>query len=310
MTVALFDEPAAASLAILGGGPGVRDTALLEPHMTVGGIDGLVLAGGSAYGLDAAGGVMAALAEQGKGFRVGARTVPIVPQAILFDLLNGGDKDWGRAPPFFDLGLQAVEAAGPRFALGTAGAGYGATTANLKGGIGSTSATTPSGFTVGALVAVNACGTVTVGDGPHFWAAPYERYGEFGGLGLPSAWTPAMLVPRLKGAPVQNTTIAMVATDAVLTKSQAKRIALAAHDGLARAIRPAHTPLDGDLVFAAATGRVPLADPVYGLAEIAIAVADCLARAVARAIFEATPLPFPDALPAWRQRYGRIMVSP
>jgi L-aminopeptidase/D-esterase-like protein len=163
---------------------------------------------------------------------------------------------------------------------------------------------------VGAMVAVNACGTTTVGDGPHFWAAPYERYCEFGGLGLPAQWTPDMLTPRLKGAPGQNTTIAIVATDAVLSKSQAKRIALAAHDGLARAIRPAHTPLDGDLVFAAATGHVALADPVYGLAEIAIAAADCLARAVARGIFEATSLPYPDALPAWRQRYGRIMVSP
>jgi D-aminopeptidase len=310
VTVVLFEAPAAASVAIQGGGPGTRDTALLDPEMTVEKIDAVVLSGGSAFGLDAAGGVQAVLAERGRGFRIRDLTVPIVPQAILFDLANGGDKAWGRKPPYFDLGMAACEAAADRFALGTAGAGYGAATATLKGGLGSASAVTPSGFTVGAVVAVNAVGSVMIGDGPHFWAAPYERGGEFGGLGQPMRVPPEALAPRLKGGPGENTTIALVACDADLTKAQCKRVAVAAHDGLARAIRPAHTPLDGDLVFAAATGRRPLADPVYSLNEIAVAAADCLARAVARAVFEAVALPFPGALPAWRDRFGRIMVTP
>jgi D-aminopeptidase len=231
--------------------------------------------------------------------------VPIVPQAILFDLLNGGDKGWGRRPPFFALGMAACEAAGSTFALGTAGAGYGATTATLKGGLGSASAVTAGGFTVGAIVAVNAVGGVTIGAGPHFWAAPYEVGDEFGGLGWPSPWPDDALRARYKGGPGENTTIAIVATDAVLSKPQARRLAVAAHDGLARAIRPAHTPLDGDLVFAAATGRVPLRDPTRDLAEIALAAADCLARAVARGVHAATALPFAGALPAWSDRFGR-----
>jgi D-aminopeptidase len=288
----------------------VRDTALLEPEMTVQEVDAIVLSGGSAFGLDAAGGVMAVLAEQGRGFKIGPRTVPIVPQAIVFDLLNGGDKEWGRKPPYFDLGMQACEALDHPLRLGTAGAGYGATTATLKGGVGSASARTASGYTVGALVVGNAVGSVTIGDGPHFWAAFYEREGEFGGLGLPLSFPKEHLEPRLKGGPGENTTIALVATDATLTKGQAKRLALAAHDGLGRAIRPAHTPLDGDIVFAAATGYEPLADPVMGLNELAIAAADCLARAIVRGVYEATRLPYPDALPAWKDRFGRIMVTP
>ncbi len=288
----------------------MRDTALLEPEMTVQEVDAIVLSGGSAFGLDAAGGVMAVLAEQGRGFRIGPRTVPIVPQAIVFDLLNGGDKDWGRQPPYFSLGIAACEAVGQPLVLGTAGAGYGATTSTLKGGVGSASSRTASGYTVGALVVVNAVGSVTIGDGPHFWAAPYERDGEFGGLGTPVSWPSGHLEPRLKGGPGENTTIALVATDAILTKSQAKRLALAAHDGLGRAIRPAHTPLDGDIVFAAATGYEPLQDPVMGLNELAIAAADCLARAIVRGVYEARALPYPGSLPAWKDRFGRIMVSP
>ena len=305
VTVLVFDAPAVTSCAALGGAPGTRDTTLLDPEMTVEAIDALVLSGGSAFGLDAAGGVQAVLAERGRGFRIREALVPIVPQAILFDLLNGGNKGWGRSPPFFALGMAACEAAGPSFALGTVGAGYGATTATLKGGLGSASAMTAGGFTVGAIVAVNAVGGVTIGAGPHFWAAPYEVGDEFGGLGWPSPWPDDALRARYKGGPGENTTIAIVATDAILGKPQARRLAVAAHDGLARAIRPAHTPLDGDLVFAAATGRLPLRDPARDLAEIALAAADCLARAVARGVHEAKALPFAGALPAWSDRFGR-----
>jgi len=304
VTAIVFDEPAVASIAILGGAPGVRDTALLEPEMTVGAVDAILLSGGSAFGLDAAGGAMAALHEMGRGFAVGSARVPIVPQAILFDLLNGGDKAWGRNSPYPDLGYQAVMSASDTFRLGTAGAGYGATTAMLKGGLGSASTTTASGYTVGAIVAVNAVGSATIGDDPHFWAAPYEQNGEFGGLGWPAPFPTDALTPRLKGGPRENTVIALIATDAVLTKAECKRLALSAHDGLARAIRPAHTPMDGDVVFAASTGKGPLKRGVVDLTELCIAAADTLARAIARGVYEAEALPFVGAQAVWKDRFG------
>ena len=235
--------------------------------------------------------------------RAGDVRVPIVPQAIVFDLRNGGDKNWGFAPPYWDMGRRAVESAGAIFALGTAGGGLGATTANLKGGLGSASARTSSGHTVGAIVIVNALGSATIGDGPHFWAAPYEQNGEFGGLGWPARIPPEAMAMRIKGHQ-PATTIALVATDATLTKPQARRLAIMADDGLARALRPAHAPLDGDTVFAAATGLRPLADPIRELTEIGHVAADCLARAIARGVYAATALPFPGALQDWRGKFG------
>src|SRR5437764_3047278 len=181
----LFDEAAVASADVRGGAPGPRDTDLLQPEETVERIDGVVLSGGSAFGLDAPGGVQAWMREQGRGFAIGNIRVPIVPGAIVFDLLNGGNKDWGRFPPYRDLGYAAAANAGTDFRLGTAGAGYGATTVNLKGGLGSASAMTREGVTVGAIVAVNAVGSVTIGSSPHFWATLFEQDGELGGLGLP-----------------------------------------------------------------------------------------------------------------------------
>ena len=302
VTAILFDEPAVASADIRGGAPGTRELALLEPEQTVERVDAIVLSGGSAFGLDAPGGTQAWLREQGRGFAIGPALVPIVPGAILFDLNNGGDKDWGRYPPYRQLGYAAAAAAAHDFALGTHGAGFGANTVNLKGGLGSASAWTRDGATVGAIVAVNAVGSVTVGDGPHFWAAPFEQGDEFGGRGL--SITAEALSVRLKGGPRENTTIALVATDATLTKPQAKRLAVMAHDGLARAIYPAHTPLDGDIVFAASTGRRPLGNPIHGLAELGTVAGNVLARAIARAIYEATALPFASALPSWKDRFG------
>ncbi len=307
VTVAVFDRPTVAAGAMLGGGPGTRDTALLEPEMTVEHIDAIVLSGGSAWGLAAADGVMASLAAQGRGFPVAGLHIPIVPQAILFDLLNGGEKSWlqGQAEaPYRRLGRDAAEAAGLDFALGTVGAGYGATTATLKGGLGSASGRAATGQIVGAIVAVNAVGNATIGDGPHFWAAPYERDAEFGGLGWPGSITSEDLALRFKGGPGQNTTIALVATDAALTKAQAKRLALAAHDGLGRALRPAHAPLDGDSVFAVATGHSGAPSDAFALTEICATAADVLARAIARGVHAATALPFPGAVPAWRDRFG------
>ncbi len=303
VTALIFDRPAAASIAIPGGAPGVRDTALLEPEMTVTGVDALVLSGGSAFGLDAMGGAQAALAELGRGYAIRSIRVPIVPGAILFDLANGGDKAWGRRPPYWDLGYAAAQAAGLDFALGSAGAGLGATTANLKGGLGSASSRTARGYWVGALAAVNALGQATIGDGAQFWAAPYERGTEFGGLGLPAPWPLSALDVRLKGDAPENTTIAIVATDAPLSKAQCKRLAVAAQGGLVLALRPANAALDGDVVFAAATGINPRPVELRDLTELGTLAGDCLARAVARGVYEAEALPF-GTVPSWRQRFG------
>jgi D-aminopeptidase len=303
-TVVVFDRGVVASVDVRGGGPGTRETALLDPAQTVDGIDAIVLSGGSAFGLDAASGVQAFMREQGRGFAVGSARVPIVPGAILFDLLSGGDKNWGRYPPYREFGYEAARTAGSDCALGSVGAGLGATTVSLKAGIGSASGRTSDGLLVGAIVAVNAAGSVTVGDGPHFWAAPFEQDEEFGGRGWPPAFSADALALRSKGGLRQATTLAVIATDAKLTKAQANRLAVIAQTGLARAIYPVHTPLDGDVVFAAAMGAKPLPDTVTSLSELGMVAANVLARAVARGVYEATALPFPDALPSWKDKFG------
>ncbi len=304
-TVVIFDEPAVASIDVRGGGPGTRETALLDPAQTVQGIDAITLSGGSAFGLDAASGTQAWLKEQGRGFAVRSARVPIVPAAILFDLLNGGDKDWGRFPPYRDLGYAAAATAGIEFALGSVGAGTGATTVNCKGGVGSASAQTPDGHWIGALAVVNAVGSVIIDKGPWFWAAPFEQNGEFGGCGLPQVFPPNALATRVKGGPNESTTLVIVATDAILTKAQAKRLAVMAQSGLARAIYPIHTPLDGDVLFAASTGRRQLADPQLGLTGLGSLAAHVVARAIARGVFEATALPYVGAVPSWREQFNQ-----
>jgi len=308
VTAVIFDEPAVASIDIRGGGPGTRDAALLGLANTVDRVDAIALSGGSAFGVEAGGGVQAWLAEHGRGFPVGDALIPIVPGAVMFDMLNGGNKKWGRFPPYRDLGYAAANVAtGGRFALGSVGAGYGATTAILKGGLGSASAVTADGVRVAAIASVNAVGSTNVGDGPWFWAAPFEVGNEFGGRGLPQTFTPDMLAMRLKGAPattaIESTTLAIVVTDAILTKPQAMRLAMIAQTGFARAIYPVHAPLDGDVVFAAATCAKPI-DPLIGLTELGAVAANVVARAIARGVYEATALPFKDALPSWRQRFG------
>jgi L-aminopeptidase/D-esterase-like protein len=311
VTAVIFDQPAIAAIDVRGGGPGTREGALLDLANTVERIDAIALSGGSAFGLEAGGGVQAWLAEQGRGFVVRGAVIPIVPGAIMFDLLNGGDKAWGRFAPYRELGYAAAAAANANFpanfALGSAGAGLGATTANFKGGLGSASAATASGVRVAALAVVNAVGSVTVGDGPWFWAAPFEIDGEYGGRGLPASFTPDMLRLRIKGGaaatPAENTTLAVVVTDAILTKVQAKRLAMIAQTGFARAIYPVHAPLDGDVLFAAATCEKPI-DPLVGLTELGMVAANVVARAIARGVHAATALPFAGALPAWSDRFG------
>lgn len=306
VTVILPDRPAVAAVDIRGGGPGTREMDALGLASTVDEVHGVVLSGGSAYGLGAAGAVQAWLAERGRGFKVRSATVPIVPQAILFDLLNGGDKSWGRTTPYERLAWQACEAAGLDFPMGSAGAGFGATTCNLRGGLGSASARMTSGLVVGALAAVNPVGSVAIGDGPHFWAAPFEQSGEFGSLGWPSSIPTCALSPRLKGEPGESTTLAVIATNAKLTKREAQRLAVMAHTGMARAIHPVHTPLDGDIVIALSTGDVTLSDPIYDLAHLGALASLTLARAIARGVYEAGEAPAGwTGPPAHRTRYPR-----
>jgi L-aminopeptidase/D-esterase-like protein len=298
VTVVLPEPAAVAAADIRGGAPGTRETSLLDPSCLIEQVHGVALAGGSAYGLDAAGGVMAWLAARGRGFRAADHRIPIVPAAILFDLANGGDKDWGGQPPYAELARQACDLAGLAFQLGNAGAGLGAQAGPLKGGLGSASyvlsAEGRPALTVGALAAVNAVGAVTMPKSPVFWAWPFEQAGELGGPFDPSDFRPAPPEVELKGGLGTNTTLVVVATDAVLTKAETQRLAIMAQDGLARAIRPAHTPFDGDSIFALATGRVPLTNRPGNrpgeLARLGALTADCVARAIARGVYEAEDL--------------------
>ena len=303
-TVVVAEEPAVAAVQVLGGAPGTRETDLLEAHNSVEAINAIVLSGGSAFGLDAASGVQAALRERGIGFDVRGMRIPIVPAAIIFDLQNGGNKDWGRYPPYRELGFAAVEAAARDFRIGSHGVGVGALTAGLKGGLGSASTVLPSGVTVAALVAVNPTGSTTVGDGRHFWAASFEVGDEFGGLGLPARIPADASRVKLKfrdSMELASTTIAVIATDAVLTKAAAKRLAICAHDGFARAIWPAHTPVDGDLVFAMATGKSGKVLDQSDAIDLYAVAGSTMARAVARGVFAATPAAN-DLMPVWTDR--------
>ncbi|WP_299840986.1 P1 family peptidase [uncultured Paracoccus sp.] len=301
VTVLTADAPFAAAVQVMGGAPGTRETDLLAPDKMVQAVDALVLSGGSAFGLAACDGVMAGLRAAGRGFEVGPVRVPIVPGAIVFDLLNGGDKEW-RSNPYPALGEAAFSAASDSFAIGSHGAGTGAMTGLLKGGLGSASAVLDSGYTVGALVVVNALGSATVGEGPQFWAAPWELGDEFGGLGLPPDF-PAAQEPAPGKRLGEATTIAILATNAALDKPALQRMATAAHDGMARALVPSHTPFDGDLIFAASTGAKPLADPAADPFLLGHAAASVLARAIARGVYAAERAAG-DLQPCWRQRFG------
>jgi L-aminopeptidase/D-esterase-like protein len=301
-TAIVCKTPAVAAVHVMGGSPGTRETDLLEPHNSVQAVDAVALSGGSAFGLDAASGVQAWLREQGRGYAVGPALVPIVPAAILFDLLNGGVKDWGRYPPYRDLGYQAAASAAKSFQLGSHGAGTGALTAGLKGGLGSASTVLANGITIGAIAAVNALGASTWGDTRHFRAGHFEIDDEFGGLGLPRNLPPGAQEIRTKlnlGQPKDgNTTIAVIATDARLTKAEAKRLAIAAHDGFAHALWPSHTPMDGDLVFALATGISGKSVQGADFVDLCGAACSTMARAIARGVYEALPEPG-DLMPAW-----------
>jgi L-aminopeptidase/D-esterase-like protein len=306
-SLVLAEQPAVASVDVRGGAPGTRETELLAGDALVDRIDAVVLSGGSAFGLDAAGGIMERLAAAGRGFRVGPTPrspdirVPIVPAAILFDLGFPGREMWTGEPPYRALGRRAIAVAGKEFALGNAGAGLGARSGSLKGGIGSASLVLADGATVGAIVAVNSWGSTVRPDCGRFWAAELALPGEIEPQ-PPAPDTP--LDPEdfsqtRAAAPGAATTLAVIATDAALDKAGCRRLAVMAQDGLARAIRPVHTPFDGDSVFALSTGPGLPAEPA-ALLRLGSAAADCLARAVMRALTAAEPV---NGVPSWRQRW-------
>lgn len=297
VTIILAETPAVAAVDVRGGGPAGRETDVLKAENLVQEVDAIVLSGGSVYGLAAADGIAAWMGMRGRGYGMGGAAgvppSPIVPSACLYDLANGGDKQWGMDTPYRRLAVEALESASDSFALGTAGAGYGAQAGSLKGGTGSASAVTSDGWTVGAIAAVNSVGSVTAPDSRQFWAAPFEIGTEFGGLGSDQLfathedWGRAKFAPR----PRENTTIAVVATDVALSRVECQRIAIMAQDGLSRAVRPAHAPFDGDTVFVLSTGKIILEDsPARNIAvsRLGNIAADVLARAIARGVYEAT----------------------
>jgi L-aminopeptidase/D-esterase-like protein len=294
VTVILPERPAVAACDVRGGGPGTRETDLLDPSTLVERADAIVLSGGSVYGLAAADGVAAFLGASGRGFqlvgRSGVPPSPIVPAAILYDLANGGDKDWGEEQPYRRLGLKAARNAGGPLRLGRAGAGFGAASGAGRGGVGSASYVA-GGLVVGALVAVNSFGSAKMPGTDVFWAWPFEEDSEFGGKRPPLDWRAIPDMPpdsKLAAARTRlNTTIGVVATNASLTQADARRIAIMAQDGVARAIRPAHGPTDGDVLFVLATGEGLRLDPLE-LTRLGLLAADCVARAIARGVYEAT----------------------
>lgn len=312
-TVVLFDSPAVAAVDVRGGAPGTRDTDALNPSCLVDRVDAIVISGGSVFGLGASSAVTDALAAKGIGFPIGPARAPIVPSAVLFDLLNGGNKNWGDKSPYARLGVTALNNAALDFQLGNAGAGFGAKAGPVKGGLGSASSISGDGLQVGAIVAVNCVGSPVMPGQSSLWAWPFEQNNECGGQPIPTgpvdfqspeeAWTGSPL-DSLTNRAGENTTIGMVATNAKLTKSEVQRVAIMAQDGYARSIRPVHTPFDGDTVFAAAMGTwgkdiEARADLVN---RIGLVAADCMARAVARGVYEAKTL---GALPAYREVHGK-----
>ncbi|MGW1596447.1 P1 family peptidase [Streptomyces sp. NPDC002343] len=312
-TVVLAPEGSAvAAVDVRGGGPGTKETDALDPRNVVKKIDAVVLTGGSAYGLDAASGVMAWLEERGRGVRVGpdpAHVVPVVPAACVFDLGRGGDF---RARPDAATGRAAVEAAaasapGARVPEGCVGAGTGAVTGHLKGGVGTASTVLGSGITVAALVVANAAGTVLDPETGVLYGELFQGRVVYPEDRVHEAACRRLAEAAAAGAPPPlNTTLAVVATDAALTKAQAQKLAGTAHDGIARAVRPVHLLHDGDTVFALATGAQPLEAHPLALNDILAAGADLVTRAIVRAVRAATPVDGPGGVwPSYADLYGK-----
>lgn len=301
-TVVLPDRPLVCAADVRGGAPGTQQVSLIAPENIGGHVDALVLSGGSLFGLAAAAGVTSALGAAGQGTEFLGYCIPTVPAAIIFDLAAQRRGDWLAAPPYERLGREAVAAAAHDFPLGTVGAGTGASACSWAGGLGSASAVRDDGLIVGALAVVNSFGEVAVPGARSFWAWPFEFGDEFGGLGAPDLPAPIAVEltrPARERKPGMSTTLVVVAANVALSQAEAKRLAIMAQDGLSRAIRPVHTLLDGDVVFALGAGERPAGD-AFEQARLGALAADVVARAIARAVWHAGPH---RTLPAVREAW-------
>ena len=321
VTVITGDKPFSAAVDVRGGGPGTRETDMLSLENSIGRADAIVLSGGSAYGLDACSEVQDLLRQENKGYKVGKAIIPLVPGAVIFDL-NINDKphvnNIGELSPWRKLANKAYKSANTDFLLGSFGAGCGATTATLKGGQGSTSWTQTFSngeeYTIGAIVVNNAVGNPLLNEGPHFLSANLEFGNEFGGYGVSNDLYDNIL--RAKRLPTSigqkeifndissNTVVGVVATNAPLTRSNLKRLAIMAHDGIARSLNPSHTPMDGDTIFSITTTEDIKEQILENVDILALGAraSDCVARACNRAIYEAEAIG--NSKPGWKKFFN------
>ncbi|MBV44313.1 MAG: peptidase T4 [Rhodobiaceae bacterium] len=304
-TVLMAPENSIASADIRGGAPGTRGVGALNPYNLVDTVDAIVLSGGSTWGLEAASSSANSIGKDGRGFRSSPeiKNVPMVPAAILFDLNNGGNKDWGDESPYQNLGIKATENASTDFNLGNTGAGYGAKAGSLKGGLGSSSFVSDKGLQIGGLFAVNSYGSVVNSQTGQFWAATDEIDEEFGNKGVPSGLPDDILSGSSTSGLLanNNTTIGIIATNAKLSPKEAKRIAIMAHTGMSRAIRPIHTPVDGDIIFVVSTNSYIKETTFQDINILGELGARVCSRSISRAIYEAESL---FDMISWKEKYS------
>ncbi len=317
VTIITANKPFAAAVDVRGGGPGTRETDMLSLDNSIGRADAIVLSGGSAYGLDASSEIQDLLRQDKKGYQLGEAIIPLVPSAVIFDLNineNPHVNKIGERSPWRKLANDAYKSIGLDFALGSYGAGCGATTATLKGGQGSTSWTQKYSngqeYTVGAIVINNAVGNPLLNVGPHFLSGHLELENEFGGHGASNKNYDHIL--RAKRLPssiglantfndiTSNTVIGVVATDAPLSRTNLKRLAIMAHDGIGKSLNPAHTPMDGDTIFSITTNPVKNEINFENTDILAMGsrISDCVARACNRGVYEAVPIG--KSKPSWK----------
>ena len=311
VTVILPENGATASGEVRGAAPGTREMDLLDPTCMIENIDAICLSGGSVHGLASGEAVVSWLHGEDRGFSLGEWRLPIVPSAIINDLGMGGSKKWGVSPNYSDLAQAACEDASFEFPLGNVGAGMGASAGSLKGGLGSASIVNDNGLQVAALVVTNPFGAAVIPGNGTLWSWAMEQNGEMGRQYPPNAIPDINMQMSQEGKSGENTTLAVVATNAFLNKAQLKRMAMMAHDGMARGIRPIHTPFDGDVVFALSTkqhaveslgiGRHDQITDIHVVAQIGAFAADCLTRAIGRSVFDAEPL---GDYPNYRQSHS------
>ena len=297
-------EGSLASADVRGGAPGTREVGALNPYNLIDSVDSIVLSGGSTWGLEAASSVANSIGGEGRGYRPSSKSknVPMVPAAILYDLANGGDKEWLKNPPYSSLGLEAVSNLSDKIELGNFGAGYGSQAGSLKGGLGSASFVSNDGIQVGGLFAVNSYGSTVNNETGQFWAAIDETENEFGGMGVPTFAPNDVLsgTAARETLPGQNTTIGVIATNVKLDSKAAKRIAIMAHSGMSRAIRPIHSPVDGDVIFVISTGTLNKELSLNDINTIGELGARVCSRSIARGIYEADSI---LGIKSWREVY-------